>query len=167
MQSAIDDSLFWSVSHDLVAACHCLDGGILISNNSFELGNKYTLTGEHETAFHCFAHAAKIGHLIAQHTLGDCYERGIGVTKNRQSAMFWYTKAVDAGHTDAMYALGCIFEDGMGTDVNMNNAIDWYIKAANAGHTDAMYALGCISDAHGALAYARVRQNALTWRLNC
>ena len=41
------------------------------------------------------------GHVVAQLTLGSCYDNGDGVTRDEEKAIYWYTKAAEAAPGNA------------------------------------------------------------------
>ena len=49
---------------------------------------------------------------MAQHKLGCCYNKGIGVPiKNDDEAVKWYTLAAEQGYSEAKYKLAQIYEN--------------------------------------------------------
>lgn len=60
-----------------------------------------------------FKSAAEQGHPTAMAALALCYERGWGVTRDRELARTWYEKAERAGHADSSFALASMdMQDG-------------------------------------------------------
>lgn len=49
-----------------------------------------------------FTKAADHGHKLAQYTLGEIYELGLGLGKNKKKALFWYEKSAAQHHVPAM-----------------------------------------------------------------
>jgi TPR repeat protein len=62
-------------------------------------------THNFEKAFNCFQRAASQGNADAQGYLGEMYEKGEGVTKDKKMAVDWYIKAENNGNKSAKYAL--------------------------------------------------------------
>lgn len=58
-----------------------------------------------EAVMKLFQQAAEAGDANAQYYLGECYEKGIDVKKNRQKAKEWYRKAAAQGIKEAEKAL--------------------------------------------------------------
>ena len=52
-----------------------------------------------------FQELANKGYAAAQYYLGNCYENGIGVSKDGEKAVEWYTKAANQGDANAQKAL--------------------------------------------------------------
>jgi TPR repeat protein len=101
--------------------------------------------GDAGEAFHWFLTASEKGHPEAQYNLALAYERGLGVTRNRQQALRWLNKSAKAGNADAQYMLGLLLLDRGPTrpdSAAVQSAMAWFTKAANAGNARAMYQLG-------------------------
>jgi TPR repeat protein len=101
--------------------------------------------GDADEAFHWFLTASEKGHPGAQYNLALAYERGLGVTRNREQALKWLNKSAKAGNSDSQYMLGLLLLDrgSARTDsAAVQPAMVWFTKAANAGNARAMYQLG-------------------------
>lgn len=59
-----------------------------------------------EAVMKLFQQAAEAGDANAQYYLGECYEKGIDVKKNRQKAKEWYRKAAAQGIKEAAKGMG-------------------------------------------------------------
>lgn len=57
-------------------------------------------------AFQYYLESAEKGYVTAQYAVGECYEKGDGVKKNKDEAQKWYEKAADQGHLQAQEKLG-------------------------------------------------------------
>ncbi|HNT52709.1 MAG TPA: tetratricopeptide repeat protein, partial [Candidatus Syntrophosphaera sp.] len=93
---------------------------------------------------------ALAGDPVAQNDLGQCYEKGKGVTADAEEAIRWYQLAADKGHMDGQYNLGRMLYHG--TDPGQDNAeaVVWLRKAAEQGHSDAQNYLGvCYQNGQG------------------
>lgn len=60
---------------------------------------------DEKRAFTLFRAAVDKGHAPAMFRLALCYEKGIGVEKDRQLYLYWLQKAADAGDSGAVSAL--------------------------------------------------------------
>lgn len=58
------------------------------------------------TAFQYYLESAEKGYVTAQYAVGECYEKGDGIKKNKDEAYKWYQKAADQGHLQAQEKLG-------------------------------------------------------------
>jgi TPR repeat protein len=86
--------------------------------------------------------SAEAGNDIAQKFLGDCYDTGRGVSKNRTEAVKWYRKAADQGLAASQYELGVGYAVGEGVPKDKTEAVKWYRKAADQGLAEAQFNLG-------------------------
>lgn len=77
--------------------------------------------------------AAKNGNPKAQYEIAQCYEYGIGVTKDINQALYWYQKAADQGSGAGMNALGSCYLNGKGVPIDYEKAAYWFKKAAENG----------------------------------
>ena len=73
--------------------------------------------------------------------LGDAYQAGNGITKNRETAQRWFTRAARAGHIKAMVRCGLMAGH---PDCPEDHAasIRWFRSAARLGSASAMVFLG-------------------------
>ena len=86
----------------------------------------------------------------AQWFLGKCYEAGIGVPENENTAFNWYKKAAEQDLAVAQYELGECYLNGTGVTENQGEAVKWYRKAAEQDYSDAQNALGfCYANGFG------------------
>ncbi|RHZ58289.1 hypothetical protein Glove_374g20 [Diversispora epigaea] len=77
-----------------------------------------------------------------QNNLGDCYERGIGTTKDEGKAFQWYLKSAEGGNSYGQNNLGDCYENGIGTTKDEEKAFQWYLKSAEGGNSDGQNNLG-------------------------
>ena len=88
--------------------------------------------------------AATSGNAQAQHNMGFCCERGIGVDKDDAISIEWYKKSAVQGIPDAQAHLGRAYQHGEGVDKDLVEAEKWYHLAAQQGHTKAQGNMGLI-----------------------
>jgi uncharacterized protein len=77
-----------------------------------------------------YREAAELGNAEAQNWLGYCFQHGIGVEANDQSAFEWYHQSADAGFAAAQNNLGLMYLTGGGTERSLLRAFDYFEKAA-------------------------------------
>ena len=70
-----------------------------------EVVHDESVSSSYEMAVEWYRKAADQGDTDAQFNLGNCYEKGIGVRKNRSTAKTWYRLAADQGHAEALSSL--------------------------------------------------------------
>lgn len=79
------------------------------------LGCAYLEINDYEKALYWLQIAAEQDDVIAQYTLGKCYENGYGVTKDKKKAIYWYQKAAEQGYEEAIEELNNIKISGTNT----------------------------------------------------
>lgn len=73
--------------------------------------------GFEKEAAEWFQKAAEVGDPMGQFSLAECYEKGVGVEVDEQTAIHWYQKAAEQGlspaqrRVDAYLSAGCKFTD--------------------------------------------------------
>jgi TPR repeat protein len=76
---------------------------------------------------------ARYGFPEAQLVLGQMLLDGIGVDRDRPSAIRWFRRAAEAGSADAMNMVGRCHELGWGVRADPVAAVSWYRRAAERG----------------------------------
>ena len=90
--------------------------------------------GDYKTAYKEWLPFANKGHDLAAFSVGDLYQRGLGVEKNIKEAVRWYTVAAKQGRIPAAaYRLGLLFMRGEGVLQDHQVAARWYLQAAELG----------------------------------
>jgi len=85
--------------------------------------------------------AANHGSPIAQRTMGECFEIGIGVPKDLTQAILWYERASEGGDSEATMHLGVIYSK-VGPKKNPERAYACFRKAAETGNSEAQFRTG-------------------------
>lgn len=80
--------------------------------------------------------AAEQGLAGAQFSLGDCYDKGVGVQQDMVEAMKWYRKAAEQGSAVATCALSNHYMKGLGVLKNDVEALAWLTVTAVSGDED-------------------------------
>ena len=105
--------------------------------------------------------AAEQGDSAAQYSLGYCYQKGIGVTKDEKQSVEWYRKAAEQGHAEAQAALGYCYQNGIGVTKDEKQAVEWFRKAVEQGYAAAKNNLGyCYQNGIGV---AKDGKQAVEW----
>ena len=78
------------------------------------------------------------GNVNACFILGRCYEMGLAVTCNIDTALSFYKKAAEGNDTDAMFNIGCIF---MSQGKQEEAVAKYFMPAAMLGNIDAINAV--------------------------
>lgn len=108
----------------------------------YNKGIEYYNQEDYVEAVEWFKKAAEKKHVEAQFYLGECYDLGQGVTKNKVEAMKWFRKAAEQGHADAQFRMGCFYYGGSYVAEDLAEAEKWFRKAAEQGHASAQRNLG-------------------------
>jgi uncharacterized protein len=82
-----------------------------------------------ETALKIWLATAQSGDADAQTTVGEIYEKGLGVPPDHVRAADWYQKAADQGYSRALFNLGTLYEQGLGVARDPLRALNLYREA--------------------------------------
>jgi len=85
--------------------------------------------------------SARQGNSDAQVKLGYCYENGLGVIRNEETAIELYRLSAKQGNGYGQHSLGYCYEMGFGTPKDLNEAIGFYRLSAAQGLVIAQNAL--------------------------
>jgi localization factor PodJL len=91
-----------------------------------------------------FERAAGKGLAPAQFRLGGLYEKGMGVSKNVDTARRLYLAAAEAGNAKAMHNLAVLYAEGVEGKPDYQTAARWFRKAADHGVVDSQFNLGVL-----------------------
>jgi len=76
----------------------------------------YVVNQNYDAAYNCFAKAVELGDdFAASYYLAECYELGLGVEKDENSAVMYYAMGAEIGNIKSMLALARIYNDGLGS----------------------------------------------------
>ena len=94
--------------------------------------------------------ASECGVIDAFFQLGRCYEQGIGVPRDEQSAFAQYKSAASKGHAEAALAAAHLlfggFSSGMPSEAEVLQSIAFYRQAAELGNLSAINCLGLLCE---------------------
>ena len=79
---------------------------------------------------------------MAQYDLGVCYNSGLVVEENPQTAAQWFFKAAQQADGDAQFALGRLYLEGRGVPQLDDAARKWFEVAAQHGHAASQNQMG-------------------------
>ncbi|XP_058504925.1 death ligand signal enhancer [Solea solea] len=109
------------------------------------IGLESAKSENYEEAFTCFLAAAQHGYTKAQFNVGVCYEKGRGVSKDREKALYYYREAAGGGHAQAQYRYAkLLLTSRVQSLEELNTAIDLLEQAAAAGLTKAQLCLASV-----------------------
>jgi len=89
-----------------------------------------------------FEKSAGAGNTDAMNMLSECYNKGIGVSRDTLQGLYWLIQSADKENADALLVLGYRYEKGIGVDADMKKAAGLYTKSANKGKPEAAWYLG-------------------------
>ncbi|XP_069577449.1 death ligand signal enhancer isoform X2 [Brachyistius frenatus] len=101
------------------------------------IGLESAKSENYEEAFACFLAAAQQGYSKAQFNTGVCYEKGRGVSKDKEKALYYYRQAAVGGHRQAQYRYAKLLltnREHQSVE-ELNTAMDLLEQAAAAGLT--------------------------------
>lgn len=116
---------------------------------------------DYSAAFAAYKALAIKGNADAQYTLGNMYDKGIGLPQDAQLAVYWYRKAADQGDMGAQFLLGGMYYYGRGVPRDFQRAVHWVRKAADQGLADAQSVLGVMYEEGTGV--PKSDQQALIW----
>src|SRR5437868_10399040 len=76
-------------------------------------------------------------------SLGLCYAKGLGVTKDEEEALLWYLKAAEQNHVDALHQVGFCYADGIGVAKDMAEALRWFRSEEHTSELQSRFDLVC------------------------
>lgn len=110
------------------------------------IGLESAKSENYEEAFTCFLAAAQQGYSKAQFNTGVCYEKGRGVSKDKEKALYYYRQAAAGGHKQAQYRYAKLLLTSRGHQSveELNTAISLLEQAAAAGLAKAQVCLASV-----------------------
>ncbi len=98
--------------------------------------------GNYQKALEILKPLAEKGDTRAQHTLGNMYFYGKGVSRDGKEAIKWFRKTADQGNADVQIFLGMRYYLGEGIPQDYIEAAKWFRIAAEQGFATAQFHLG-------------------------
>ncbi len=83
-----------------------------------------------QTAKEVWLSRAQQGDAVAQNTIGEIFEKGLGTDPDFGVAAHWYELAAQQGNASAQFNLGKLYETGRGVPADREKALTWYREAA-------------------------------------
>lgn len=117
-----------------VTICHAQSS----DDEKYEQANKYYMAHEYDKSMLILEELATKNHAKALDMLGFCYDKGHGVSKNRQKAIGLYQKSANLGWKVGQLHLAYSYLE----NEDLQLAATWFKKAADAGSYTALYELG-------------------------
>lgn len=99
----------------------------------FARAAKHEENGELRSAFRLYLAGAKAGDTGCQLNVGNYYDAGTGVRRNRLAALYWYKRAYRRGVSSAATNIGIMWRN----ENNPKRALEWFQKAVRLGDDEA------------------------------
>ena len=104
-----------------------------MTDDLFIRADKQADAGNLKSAFRLFLAAAKAGDSSCQINLGNFYDQGKGVRRNRSAAMYWYKRAYQRGESCAAQNIAVMWRN----EKKYSRALGWFRKAVKLGDDEA------------------------------
>jgi|SRR5271165_3960808 len=104
----------------------------------FVRADKEEEQGNMRSAFRLMLAAAKLGDIGAQVNVGNYYDAGKGVRRNRTAALYWYKRAYRRGDSSAASNIGVLWRN----EKQPKRALSWFLRAVQLGDEDANIEIG-------------------------
>ena len=105
---------------------------------------------------------ASDGNPRAQVLLARCYENGLGVAHDMETAAKWFRLAAEQNYAEGQVQLGYLYELGAGVPKNDAAVADLMSRAANAGNAEAQFNLALYAS-QGRYGFAKNPEQAFAW----
>jgi TPR repeat protein len=89
--------------------------------------------GKFRSAFLLYLAAAKSGDTSCQVNVGNFYDDGTGVRRNRKAALYWYKRAYRRGDACAANNIGVMWRN----EKKLKRAVQWFKKSVRLGNEEA------------------------------
>jgi TPR repeat protein len=90
------------------------------------------------SAFRLMLAAAKLGDTGAQINVGNYYDGGKGVRRNRSAALYWYKRAYRRGYSSAAHNMGVLRRN----EGKLQRALYWFFRAVKLGDDESKLDIG-------------------------
>lgn len=105
---------------------------------------------------------ASDGNARAQTLLARCYENGLGVPQDMDTAAKWFRLAADQNFSEAQVQLAHLYELGAGVPKNDAAVADLMARAANAGYAEAQFNLA-LYYSQGRYGFPKDQNQSFAW----
>jgi TPR repeat protein len=108
------------------------------ADSLFVRADKQDGLGKKQSAFRLMLAAAKLGDSGAQVNVGNFYDDGKGVRRNRSAALYWYKRAYRRGVSSAAHNIGVHWRN----EGKLQRALSWFFRAVNLGDDESSLDIG-------------------------
>ena len=127
----------------LAVALSCVPPSVLAADPAAQLREAVTAynIGKYRKTLDLAHPLAQNGDTQAQVLIGRCYENGLGVPQDFETAAKWYQLAAENGNAEAQMLIAYACEAGAGVPRDPQAAVRWMERAAGNGSAEAEFAL--------------------------
>jgi TPR repeat protein len=115
-----------------LASCYEFSASFCDLNNDI---NYTAILKDLNTALTLYKYAANKGSIDSIYHLGEMYEHGVGVDRDRVRAKDYFKQAANLGSAKSLFYLGVI----LNSEEQIIEAYDCFLKAADLDHIDSMF----------------------------
>jgi len=108
------------------------------ANALFSRADRQEDRGRKRSAFRLMLAAAKLGDLGAQTNVGNYYDDGQVIRRNRSAALYWYRRAYKRGDSCAAHNIGVLWRN----EKKLQRALYWFVRAVNLGDDESNLDIG-------------------------
>jgi TPR repeat protein len=94
--------------------------------------------GKMRPAFQLMLASAKLGSISAQINVGNYYDDGRGVRRNRSAALYWFRRAYGRGDSIAAHNIGVVWRN----DGKPHRALYWFSRSVKLGNDESNLDIG-------------------------
>ena len=94
--------------------------------------------GKMRAAFRLMLASAKLGNVSAQVNVGNYYDDGRGVRRNRLAALHWFKKAYRRGYSSAAHNIGVVYRK----EGKAHRSLYWFSRSVQLGDAESNLEIG-------------------------
>ena len=94
--------------------------------------------GKLRSSFRFMLAAAKLGNASAQINVGNYYDDGQGVRRDRSAALYWYKRAYKHGYSSAAHNIGVVLRN----EGKFKRTLYWFSRAVKMGDEESNLDIG-------------------------
>ena len=103
------------------------------TDDLFSRADKLEDSGDLRAAFRLFLAGAKAGDMSCQLNVGNYYDDGKGIRRNRAAGLYWYRRAYRRGDAAAANNIGILWRN----EGKSKRALSWFRRAVKMGDDEA------------------------------
>ncbi|MCR4667528.1 MAG: sel1 repeat family protein [Desulfovibrio sp.] len=153
---------FLLLSCSVPTACYA-DGNLSAADqDTLEKGWQAYNIGHYKETVALLQPLAVNGNATAQVLIGRCYESGLGVEQNLETAAKWYSIAAEQGDPQGILCLAYCYENGVGVNRDEGKTLELMKNAAEKGVPEAQFNLALYAS-KGRYGVPKNYEESFTW----